>query len=159
VVQQDLLTLRSANDEQFMTANRTALGRVVERTKVEYGRYTAGGRKAPPLIDILVISAGGDWGAFGAGLLKGWLRVPAQHPLAKPDFDAVTGVSTGTLIAPFTFLGDEQSIAQIVNLYRNPQADRVKHRGVRRGVLPGSPTHLHFHAPRLGLSCLGQRHP
>jgi hypothetical protein len=38
---------------------------------------------------------------------------PAEHPLAKPEFDAVTGVSTGTLIAPFAFLGaarDDQNI-------------------------------------------------
>ena len=81
------------------------------------------------MIDILIISGGGDWGAFGAGFLKGWQKVPAQHPLAKPEFDAVTGVSTGTLIAPFAFLGDEQSIDEIVNLYRNPGADWVKQRG------------------------------
>jgi predicted acylesterase/phospholipase RssA len=81
------------------------------------------------VLDILVISGGGDWGAFGAGFLKGWQKVPAQHPLAKPEFDAVTGVSTGTLIAPFAFLGFEQSIDRIVNLYRNPQIDWVKQRG------------------------------
>jgi hypothetical protein len=81
------------------------------------------------VIDILVISGGGDWGAFGAGFLKGWQKVPAQHPLAMPEFDAVTGVSTGTLIAPFAFLGDEQSIEQIVKLYRNPQQDWVRPRG------------------------------
>jgi len=37
--------------------------------------------------------------------LKGWRKVSDQHPLTKPEFDAVTGVSTGTLIAPFAFLG------------------------------------------------------
>ena len=41
----------------------------------------------------------------------------------------MTGVSTGTLIAPFAFLGDEPAIDQIVNLYRNPAADWVKQRG------------------------------
>jgi predicted acylesterase/phospholipase RssA len=81
------------------------------------------------VIDILIVSGGGDWGAFGAGFLKGWLKVPANHPLAKPEFDAVTGVSTGALIAPFAFLGDPQSTDEIVNLYRNPHADWVKHRG------------------------------
>jgi hypothetical protein len=82
------------------------------------------------VIDILIVSGGGDWGAFGAGFLRGWLKVPAQHPLAKPEFDAVTGVSTGALIAPFAFLGDERSIDEIVNLYRNPGADWVKQRGI-----------------------------
>ena len=41
--------------------------------------------------------------------------------MAKPAFDAVTGVSTGALIAPFAFLGDDASIDTIVGLYRNPQ--------------------------------------
>ena len=129
ISQEDLLKLRSAADERSVEGGRKVLGRLVERAKAEYDRYTAGGRKEPPVIDILVISGGGDWGAFGAGFLKGWLKVPAKHPLAKPEFDAVTGVSTGTLIAPFAFLGDEQSIEQIVKLYRNPQQDWVRPRG------------------------------
>ena len=49
--------------------------------------------------------------------------------MAKPAFDAeVTGVSTGALIAPFAFLGNEQSIDTIVGLYRNPKKDWVKQR-------------------------------
>ena len=105
------------------------LGRLVKRIKAKYDHYAADGRKEPPAVDILVISGGGDWGAFGAGFLKGWQKVPVSHPLAKPEFDAVTGVSTGTLIAPFAFLGDEQSIEQILNMYRNPKKDWVKQRG------------------------------
>src|SRR5262249_32486678 len=95
---------------------------------------------APPALDILIISGGGDWGAFGAGFLQGWQQVPAQHPLAKPEFDAVTGVSTGTLIAPFAFLGDAQAIDEIVTLYRNPQPDWVK----QRGMLYFLPNNLSF---------------
>jgi Patatin-like phospholipase len=129
LTQQDLLKLRARGDEQSVEASRKLLERLLARTKAEYDKYTAGGRKQPPVIDIVIISGGGDWGAFGAGFLKGWLKVSPQHPLAKPEFDAVTGVSTGTLIAPFAFLGDEQSIDQIVNLYRNPEADWVRHRG------------------------------
>ena len=82
------------------------------------------------MVDILIISGGGDRGAFGAGFLKGWQNVPAEHPLAKPEFDAVTGVSTGTLIAPFAFVGDAKPIDQIANLYRNPEQDWVKHNGL-----------------------------
>ena len=129
VSEQDLLKVRTKGDEQAVTEGRRVLDRSLERAKAEYDRYTAGGRKAPPVIDILIISGGGDWGAFGAGFLKGWQKVPAQHPLANPQFDAVTGVSTGTLIAPFAFLGDQQSIDDIVDLYRNPQEDWVKQRG------------------------------
>jgi len=138
--QPELLALRTASDEQTVTALRTILGRLLERTKAEYDRYTAGRRPAPPALDILIISGGGDWGAFGAGFLQGWQQVPAQHPLAKPEFDAVTGVSTGTLIAPFAFLGDAQAIDEIVTLYRNPQPDWVK----QRGMLYFLPNNLSF---------------
>jgi len=129
VSQQDLLKLRSTGDEQAAASGERFIVRLLQRTKAEYDRRAAAGQP-PPVIDILIVSGGGDWGPFGAGFLKGWLKVPAQHPLAKPEFDAVTGVSTGTLIAPFAFLGDEQSIDEIVNLYRNPGADWVKQRGI-----------------------------
>jgi len=128
VSQADLVKLRTKGDEESVAAGRKVLGRLLERTKTEYDRSVAEGKQRP-VIDILIVSGGGDWGAFGAGFLKGWLKVPAQNPLAKPEFDAVTGVSTGTLIAPFAFLGDAQSIDEIVDLYRNPQDDWVKQRG------------------------------
>jgi hypothetical protein len=48
----------------------------------------------------LVISGGGSDGAFGAGLLCGW----TAHG-TRPEFQIVTGISTGALIAPFAFLG------------------------------------------------------
>jgi len=93
--------------------------------------------KPRPTIDMLVISGGGDWGAFGAGVLKGWARVKGE--LARPQFDIVTGVSTGALIAPFAFLGDEQSIERIVQLYRNPAEDIAVSRGLLF-FLPGNPS-------------------
>jgi Patatin-like phospholipase len=130
IAQPDLLKLRSAEAERNTSAHRRVLVRVLERIKAEYDRYTAGAQQEPPALDVLIVSGGGDWGAFGAGFLKGWHTVPAQHPLAKPEFDVVSGVSTGTLIAPFAFLGDELALDQIVNLYRNPGADWVKQRGM-----------------------------
>jgi len=51
-------------------------------------------------ISLLAISGGGENGAFGAGFLTGWSETGA-----RPQFQAVTGVSTGALIAPFAFLG------------------------------------------------------
>jgi hypothetical protein len=51
-------------------------------------------------IDILALSGGGSGGAFGAGALAGLSRAHR-----RPQFELVTGVSTGALIAPFAFLG------------------------------------------------------
>lgn len=50
----------------------------------------------------LSLSGGGDNGAFGAGLLVGW-----SQRGNRPDFDLVTGVSTGALLAPFAYLGKD----------------------------------------------------
>ena len=54
----------------------------------------------------LAVSGGGSNGAFGAGILFGWTASGK-----RPEFTIVTGISTGSLIAPFAFLGppyDEQ---------------------------------------------------
>lgn len=53
-----------------------------------------------PKVAYLAISGGGEDGAFGAGFLNGWTRTGK-----RPQFDIVTGVSTGALMAPFAFLG------------------------------------------------------
>jgi predicted acylesterase/phospholipase RssA len=48
----------------------------------------------------LILSTGGEDGAFGAGLLNG-LSAGGK----RPDYAVVTGVSTGALMAPFAFAG------------------------------------------------------
>ena len=48
----------------------------------------------------LVLSSGGEDGAFGAGLLNG-LNASGK----RPEYSVVTGVSAGSLIAPFVFAG------------------------------------------------------
>jgi hypothetical protein len=53
-------------------------------------------------ISVLALSGGGADGAFGAGVLVGWTESGA-----RPEFQVVTGVSTGALIAPFAFLGPD----------------------------------------------------
>jgi len=69
-------------------------------------RVSTGGAEVPVSWDtnvgcaLLAISAGGDRGAFAAGLLNGWSQTGT-----RPRFRVVTGVSVGALIAPFAFLG------------------------------------------------------
>lgn len=75
------------------------------------------------IIDVLAISGGGDYGAFGTGFLVGWGSAPGQFQ--RPDFDAVTGVSTGALIAPFAYVGTPEAYAKVENFYRNPKSDWI----------------------------------
>ena len=58
------------------------------------------GTRLTETADYLAISGGGENGAYGAGILTAWTDAGT-----RPEFKAVTGVSTGALIAPFAFLG------------------------------------------------------
>ena len=68
--------------------------------------------------NFLAISGGGQNGAFGAGLLNGW----SQNG-DRPTFRIVTGISTGAIIAPFAFLGEDYdaSLQEMYTLYSTKQ--------------------------------------
>jgi predicted acylesterase/phospholipase RssA len=51
-------------------------------------------------LNILALSGGGAYGAFGAGSVAGLTLMGS-----RTDFEVVTGVSVGALIAPYAFLG------------------------------------------------------
>ncbi|MHC4985522.1 MAG: patatin-like phospholipase family protein [Planctomycetota bacterium] len=53
-------------------------------------------------VSMLSISGGGPDGAFGTGLIYGWSQTGT-----RPVFKLVTGISTGALIAPLAFLGED----------------------------------------------------
>jgi hypothetical protein len=80
-------------------------------------RHTVG-RK----VNVLAISGGGSNGAYGAGVLVGWTQAGN-----RPDFDIVTGVSTGALTAPFAFLGKDWD-RRLTEAYTSEAADRILER-------------------------------
>ena len=127
---EELLAQRRAQDAARSEGAQRLVAQMLARVEAK-------ARTPRATIDLLIISGGGDWGAFGAGVLKGWGRVAGE--MARPEFDAVTGVSTGALIAPFAFLGDDASIERIVQLYRNPAADIASARGLLF-FLPNNPS-------------------
>src|SRR5262245_19747308 len=55
---------------------------------------------ARPKKHVLALSGGGKFGAYTAGVLNGW-----SASGCRPTFDVVTGVSTGSLVATYAFLG------------------------------------------------------
>jgi hypothetical protein len=82
-----------------------------------------------PPAHFLAISGGGDDGAFGSGLLVGWTDAGG-----RPEFDIVTGVSTGSLIAPFAFLGPAYD-PQLREVYTTiSSADVYINRGILGGI-------------------------
>lgn len=68
---------------------------------------------------VLALSSGGLYGAYSAGVLDGW-----THAGTRPEFDVVTGTSTGALIAPYAFLGSEYD-ARAVKLYTGVRAEDI----------------------------------
>lgn len=80
-------------------------------------------------MDFLLISGGGDKGAFGTGFLLGWSTV-APGTGALPKFQGVSGVSAGAVIAPFAFLGTNADLAAADDISRNPKPDWMVSRGI-----------------------------
>ncbi len=127
-----------ADSQESAAAFSHAIGKMLERIERESEQ---GGT-----LDLLALSGGGDFGAFGAGFLVGWGQT-ADPAHRRPDFDAVTGVSTGALIAPFAFLGTDETCLQVETFYRNPRPDWVRDRGLLF-FLPSNPSFMEI--PGLG---------
>lgn len=53
-----------------------------------------------PKKNVLIITGGGSYGAYPAGVVVGWTAAGT-----RPEFDVVTGISTGALLGAFAFLG------------------------------------------------------
>jgi len=90
-------------------------------------------RSAGAPIKLLELSGGGQNGAFGAGVLSGWVEREGNL-----DLDLVTGVSTGTLLATFAYLGTQEAINYISQIYVNIGPEDIYTRRNLVNVLAGS---------------------
>ena len=126
---------RPVQDEQDLLRERTELRQKLAQEGLDImtgliERMRERRAKDPnAALDVLAISGGGDWGAFGTGFLRGWGEVK-DPAMTRPEFDVVSGVSTGALIAPFAFLGTDRDLESVDSLYRNPKPDWVRTRGI-----------------------------
>jgi predicted acylesterase/phospholipase RssA len=83
-------------------------------------------RRRGHALNVLSLSGGGQNGAFGAGLLKGW-----RDSGRRPVFDMVGGVSTGALLATHALLGTAADDAQLEEMYTQiGKKDIYKERGI-----------------------------
>lgn len=114
--------------EQYRTMGDDARGAFGEsfdaHADVFFEQRRASGIAERPFT-FLAISGGGQQGAFGAGILNGWTKTGQ-----RPEFDFVTGISTGALTAPFAFLGPDYD-EQLREIYTTVTTDDlVKRRGL-----------------------------
>jgi hypothetical protein len=82
--------------------------KTIDLVRKVYGNSIRG-KEVP--ITYLCISGGGSNGAYGAGFLAGWT---ARGD--RPQFNVVTGISTGSMLAPMAFLGPKYD-AQMKEAY------------------------------------------
>ena len=95
-------------------------------------RATAAKHPSTGPYQILALSGGGADGAYGAGVLIGWTKRGD-----RPQFNMVTGVSTGALIAPFAFLGPDYD-AKLREAYTSGVASGLtRKRGLYAAFTPG----------------------
>ena len=112
-----LATIHGMGDIRYFEGDPQDMARMAADTAALWPKQRAqllaqgkSGAEIPPSY-MLAISGGGDNGAFGAGVLNGW-----STRGTRPEFDLVTGISTGALIAPYAFLGAAHD-AQLRELY------------------------------------------
>ena len=99
--------------------------------------YKSGLSKATfhnPEINVLVVSGGGANGAYSAGMLCGW-----SDAGSRPEFDIVTGVSTGALISPAAFLGSDYD-GIIKDIYTNISDADIMKRDLLQFIFEGRPS-------------------
>jgi hypothetical protein len=107
-------------------------GRLRE-VEAEFRRRSA--ETAPPArpYQFLALSGGGMYGAFGIGVLTGWTESGT-----RPEFDAVTGISTGALMATFAFLGPKYDGALYEAMVGVERSDLIGRRPLSAAVFGDS---------------------
>jgi predicted acylesterase/phospholipase RssA len=91
-----------ADDIRLLGDDRAASGPIAEAVDQLVAARAQARSNAPVVINYLVMSTGGQYGAFGSGFLQGWAENRGEP---RPVFDVVTGASAGGVIAPFAFAG------------------------------------------------------
>lgn len=105
--------------------------RAVVKTAVKT-RKSIKRNSGPRVVNLLAISGGAEDGAFGSGLLVGWTAAGT-----RPQFDYVTGVSAGALIAPFAFLGPKAD-RQLKEMFTQYGQSDILQANVLPGIFGGS---------------------
>ncbi|MGD9274263.1 MAG: patatin-like phospholipase family protein [Desulfobacterales bacterium] len=79
-----------------------------------------GGDRSDELLVFVSFSGGGQYGAFGVGFLNGW-----QETGTRPQFDIVTGVSAGALMATHAFLGTPADDKVLADIFTSVTSDDI----------------------------------
>jgi predicted acylesterase/phospholipase RssA len=110
-VSTDELATLAKQIQIFRSLSEEEQKKVAEFVRSERAKNPPPAEERKPPKNVLCLSGGGSFGAYSAGVLVGWTQRGD-----RPQFDVVTGISTGALTAPFAFLGPKYD-AQIQRFY------------------------------------------
>jgi len=89
----------------------------------DWGVYLNKLESPPKSFNVLSLSAGGQFGAYGAGFLYGWSKIGDDaQPGPRKDIQVVTGVSTGAILATHAFLNLDK---QIMDKFRSLSGEQI----------------------------------
>ena len=125
----DLPGIRFWGDEHPKDFLGEIRARLPNMPRIAQNAERIGGR---PVVEILALSGGGGDGAFGAGVLAGWTERGN-----RPEFEVVTGVSAGAIIAPFAFLGPRYDKA-LHEIWTKYQTSQIATAQILPGILGGA---------------------
>lgn len=129
-ISEDQLPTRIAEDQQRSLEQSERLAWIfLRRLETIHRANVDRGLDVSPEINVLLLSSGGQYGAFGTGVLHGWSESQSEQ-FRRPDFDIVTGVSTGALIAPFAISGENESIRRVGDLFQQADDSFARVRGI-----------------------------
>jgi predicted acylesterase/phospholipase RssA len=103
----------------------------LETAKLRLAQAQISGIARKPDQTVLALSGGGSDGAFGAGILSGW-----TDRGDRPEFEVVSGVSTGAIIAPFAFLGSDYD-DELENFYTTITTKDILRKSFIGGLIGG----------------------
>ena len=115
-------------DRLFDVNTLVGVSEEVRKMAVERANKADPGRVNRPPKNVLCLSGGGAYGAFTAGVLVGWTASGT-----RPEFDTVTGISTGAIIAPLAFLGPKYD-DDIRRFYTEVSNEAIFRRRTVRGI-------------------------
>jgi predicted acylesterase/phospholipase RssA len=103
----------------------------LETAKLRQAQARQSGRLQKRRQVVLALSGGGSDGAFGAGILSGW-----TDRGDRPEFEVVSGVSTGAIIAPFAFLGSDYD-DELEHFYTTITTNDILRKSFMGGLIGG----------------------
>lgn len=122
--------MREWGDKVSQEEIQAIMRRGAPRLKARLEADKKAGRET--VLEYLALSGGGQWGAFGAGILEAWSKAGT-----RPEFIGVSGISTGAIIAPFAFLGTKYD-SVLHEIYSKYSTDDLVESTVFSGVLTGT---------------------